>query len=435
MFYVYQWRCICDVYLHFLSDIFSSAILLYLITIATCIIIVLTTHTGGMLYGMNNETIWKKKKDPAKYYNKTDQNKNKNPTMAALAKITNVTEEFDSLSRLLDEIEALQEIFLNGFIIVDIKKLQFIKTIFNSIVSTPSDFTFASIEKSFLSFQIKVISELSIADDLPPCIVEIILNVPVNYIMKNDEKKESHVNVIALKCEEISSEEKKSIMNQIQEISNNANDEETLYVLFQTGIDKCTEMVESARKTRLFIQNEMLQQKIELEKLYQQSQIPILGRRMIFSHHIIADSKRSAVCNWAAELKLSGFSKIGWPGLILVEGDEENCKIYVQSLQRLRWKMLVVRGEQQVKGDMGQSLDDLRVIKNKRFIEFGKNQMSQFAQTCRDYDLEDLFFAALKMKPKTNDGNKSNNNNNVNKITTNEKVITKKKKGKNKKKS
>ena len=355
--------------------------------------------------------------------------------MAALAKITNVTEEFDSLSRLLDEIEALQEIFLNGFIIVDIKKLQFIKTIFNSIVSTPSDFTFASIEKSFLSFQIKVISELSIADDLPPCIVEIMLNVPVNYIMKNDEKKESHVNVIALKCEEISSEEKKSIMNQIQEISNNANDEETLYVLFQTGIDKCTEMVESARKTRLFIQNEMLQQKIELEKLYQQSQIPVLGRRILFSHHIIADSKRSAVCNWAAELKLCGFSKIGWPGLILVEGDEENCKIYVQSLQRLRWKMLVVRGEQQVKGDMGQSLDDLRVIKNKRFIEFGKNQMSQFAQTCRDYDLEDLFFAALKMKPKTNDGNKSNNNNNVNKITTNEKVITKKKKGKNKKKS
>ena len=62
------------------------------------------------------------------------------------------------------------------------------KTIFNSIVSTPSDFTFASIEKSFLSFQIKVISELSIADDLPPCIVEIMLNVPVNYIMKNDEK-------------------------------------------------------------------------------------------------------------------------------------------------------------------------------------------------------------------------------------------------------
>ena len=88
----------------------------------------------------------------------------------------------------------------------------------------------------------------------------------VDIKMKNDEKKESHVNVIALKCEEISSEEKKSIMNQIQEISNNANDEETLYVLFQTGIDKCTEIVESARKTRLFIQNEMLQQKIELEK-------------------------------------------------------------------------------------------------------------------------------------------------------------------------
>ena len=30
---------------------------------------------------MNNETIWKRKKEPAKYYNKTDQNKNKNPTI------------------------------------------------------------------------------------------------------------------------------------------------------------------------------------------------------------------------------------------------------------------------------------------------------------------------------------------------------------------
>ena len=35
------------------------------------------------------------------------------------------------------------------------------------------------------------------------------------------------------------------------------------------------------------------------------------------------------------------------------------------------------------------------LIKNKRFIEFGKNQMSQFAQTCRDYDLEDLFFVMM----------------------------------------
>ena len=59
--------------------------------------------------------------------------------------------------------------------------------------------------------------------------------------------------------------------------------------------------------------------------------------RILFSHHIIADSKRSAVCNWAADLALGGFSKIGWPGLILVEGEEENCKIYVQSLQRCEY--------------------------------------------------------------------------------------------------
>jgi hypothetical protein len=340
--------------------------------------------------------------------------------------ISNDNNDYDTISRLLDEIEALKEIFQSGFIVMDGLKLETIKTIYASVEDSPNMFKFSAID--FPSFKIKLISELSIEDNLPSCIIEIILVVPVNYITKRTSNNNNNVNIEDIKCEEISPKEKKRVISEMQEISNNASDEETLYLLFQTGLDRCTELVEKNRETRLLIQNEMLQQRLEMEKIYQQSHFPVLGRRILFSHHIIADSKRSAVVNWAVELGLGGFSKIGWPGLILIEGEEENCKLYVQSLQRLRWKMLVVRGEQQESGRPGQTLDDLRVIRNNRFIEFGTNQMSEFAQACRDHGLEDLFFAALKMKPKSNTNNKKKKESSNNETTSNN--TRRKKKGK-----
>ena len=66
-----------------------------------------------------------------------------------------------------------------------------------------------------------------------------------------------------------------------------------------------------------------------------------LGRRLCYSHHIIAPSKRKAIVQWALQLQLGGCSKIGWPGLIVIEGDEKHCQIYVEALQRLRWKKVI----------------------------------------------------------------------------------------------
>jgi hypothetical protein len=52
----------------------------------------------------------------------------------------------------------------------------------------------------------------------------------------------------------------------------------------------------------------------------------VLGRRMIYFHHIINEGKREMVSSWAIQLRLGGYSKIGWPGLVVVEGSEEACK-------------------------------------------------------------------------------------------------------------
>jgi len=72
----------------------------------------------------------------------------------------------------------------------------------------------------------------------------------------------------------------------------------------------------------------------------------VLGRRVIYFHHIIADSKRQAVMQWAVQLRLGGFAKIGWPGVVVVEGPEACCREFVRCLQRLRWQQMAVRGEQ-----------------------------------------------------------------------------------------
>jgi hypothetical protein len=40
----------------------------------------------------------------------------------------------------------------------------------------------------------------------------------------------------------------------------------------------------------------------------------VLGRRLIYSHHLISKIKRSDICSLAVHYKLTGYMKIGWPG-------------------------------------------------------------------------------------------------------------------------
>ncbi|CAN0035536.1 unnamed protein product [Ectocarpus fasciculatus] len=74
-----------------------------------------------------------------------------------------------------------------------------------------------------------------------------------------------------------------------------------------------------------------------------------LGRRLIYSHHIIATQKRTGIVKAARDLRLGGFSKVvGWPGVIVVEGEEGSCEDFVSTLRGWRWKHLAVRGEEKV---------------------------------------------------------------------------------------
>ncbi|GAA5965467.1 hypothetical protein JCM3765_003292 [Sporobolomyces pararoseus] len=67
---------------------------------------------------------------------------------------------------------------------------------------------------------------------------------------------------------------------------------------------------------------------------------------LIWSHHLLATSKRKDIVAWSTELKLFGISKPGYPGVIVIEGSKENVDEFVWRIKQLQWKALQIRCEQ-----------------------------------------------------------------------------------------
>jgi hypothetical protein len=112
----------------------------------------------------------------------------------------------------------------------------------------------------------------------------------------------------------------------------------------------------------------------------------ILGRRLIYSHHLISKIKRADLRDLASHYNLTGYAKIGWPGIILIEGMEEDCIHFYDDIRGWSWKYLVVRGEQQVHNG---------TRKFESFVE--TDDMSLVAEHCRKVGLEALFRTSMKV--------------------------------------
>ncbi|KAL2609848.1 hypothetical protein R1flu_028421 [Riccia fluitans] len=121
-----------------------------------------------------------------------------------------------------------------------------------------------------------------------------------------------------------------------------------------------------------------------------------LERKVIWFHHIKSTQKRKDILEWGAELELGGFSKPGFPGVLIFEGDSGNVAEYVKRIQRLRWQAMQIRGQEVENLEEGQELDALR-----RFPvgirELPESGMSELAANCRLVNLEPLFLTALKI--------------------------------------
>lgn len=71
-----------------------------------------------------------------------------------------------------------------------------------------------------------------------------------------------------------------------------------------------------------------------------------IKRVVIWTHHLLATSKRRAILAWSKELRLAGYSRPGYPGSVFVEGEVDDVDEFVGRLKEMKWQALQVRAEE-----------------------------------------------------------------------------------------
>lgn len=143
-----------------------------------------------------------------------------------------------------------------------------------------------------------------------------------------------------------------------------------------------------------------------------------LQRGGAWSHHIIAPAKRQYILRLAAMLRLGGLVKVGWPGVVIVEGEQEAVREFWSRLQNLRWKRFVVRAEEVVRvrpvrggektrvcfrtwDEAMSEMDKIRAFMDG-FLEIPPTMgLGAAAERCRAVGLESLFLTTMGMKKKS----------------------------------
>ncbi|CAG8452209.1 4437_t:CDS:2 [Scutellospora calospora] len=127
-------------------------------------------------------------------------------------------------------------------------------------------------------------------------------------------------------------------------------------------------------------------------------------RILIWTHHLLSLEKRKCICRWANELGIWGFSKPGYPGIIIVEGLYDNVQDYVSRLKNLRWQAITIRSEETEVIHNSSSQDHSEFVKirlgrtNPGVSEF--ESMSEISLRMKEAGLEEMFLSTMKINKK-----------------------------------
>ena len=61
------------------------------------------------------------------------------------------------------------------------------------------------------------------------------------------------------------------------------------------------------------------------------------------SHHLISPNKRKSLQQWSSSLCLTGFAKVGYPGVIYAQGERSCVEEFVDNVKAMQWLALKVR--------------------------------------------------------------------------------------------
>jgi hypothetical protein len=154
----------------------------------------------------------------------------------------------------------------------------------------------------------------------------------------------------------------------------------------------------------------------------------------IFYISLNSGTKRAFIQDCANYLSLGGFSKPGYPGIVVIEGDKLDVLEWVNRVQRLRWKHMVVRGEQiqqlyppATESDIAENKEketdiaiDIKVVTETYAKQLINDQRklpcaflgevadtSQAGSICDKYGIHDLYLTAMKIYNASDDAEQS----------------------------
>jgi hypothetical protein len=113
-------------------------------------------------------------------------------------------------------------------------------------------------------------------------------------------------------------------------------------------------------------------------------------------HHIKSSKKRKSIAAWSHELQVGGYAKIGYPGVMVLEGSVHDVDEFVARLRGQQWKAMAVRGEEEASAGTVGGLESSRRF-GRRVVELGEKDLGVLGEHCRVAGLESLFLAALKI--------------------------------------
>ncbi|KDQ62892.1 hypothetical protein JAAARDRAFT_146677 [Jaapia argillacea MUCL 33604] len=81
----------------------------------------------------------------------------------------------------------------------------------------------------------------------------------------------------------------------------------------------------------------------EADSLPDISPPPVHYHALFSSHHLKSPQKRRSLQQWSNDLSLTGFAKVGYPGVIYCEGTRENVEEFVDNVKAMQWLALRLR--------------------------------------------------------------------------------------------
>ncbi|THU93589.1 hypothetical protein K435DRAFT_779787 [Dendrothele bispora CBS 962.96] len=64
---------------------------------------------------------------------------------------------------------------------------------------------------------------------------------------------------------------------------------------------------------------------------------------LFVSHHLVSPKKRRSLQGWSSSLHISGFAKLGYPGVIYAQGSKEDVEEFVENVKGMQWPALRLR--------------------------------------------------------------------------------------------